>query len=133
MDRLTLNVAEKIMATILARAKSDGKRPISVAVVDDRGDLILFARMDGTPVRSIRIAVNKAYTAARVGRDTVLFRKKVEKDGNQISWFGDPKLTGLSGGVALEVGGKVAGGIGVSGRAAEEDHELGEIGRSAIA
>ena len=133
MDRLPLEVAEKIIAAVLARARSDGKRAVSVAVTDEQGDLIAFARMDGVPVRSVQIAMNKAYTAARVGRDTIVFRKKAEKEGNQIAWFGDPRLTGLMGGVTLESDGKVMGGIGVSGRAVEDDHELGEVGRSVIA
>jgi uncharacterized protein GlcG (DUF336 family) len=127
MDRLPLEVAEKIIAAILARARSDGRRAVSVAVTDERGDLVALARMDGVPVRSVRIAMNKAYTAARVGRDTVVFRMKAEKEGNQIAWFGDPRFTGI------KAKGKVIGGIGISGRSMEEDHELGEVGRSVIA
>jgi uncharacterized protein GlcG (DUF336 family) len=129
---LTLEVATTVKTAILRAAQGDEKRPVSIAIADDRGDLIAFDRMDGAPVRSAEIAINKAYTAARVGRDTILFREKVRREGNQISWFGDRRLTGLPGGVVLEVGGRVIGGIGVSGRAAEEDHELGRLGRTAL-
>jgi glc operon protein GlcG len=42
------------------------QKSVVVAVADSHGELIGFARMDGAPVSSIRIAMNKAWTAARL-------------------------------------------------------------------
>jgi hypothetical protein len=46
------------------------QKAVSIAVADSHGDVICFARMDGAPVSSIRIAMNKAWTAARERKPT---------------------------------------------------------------
>jgi uncharacterized protein GlcG (DUF336 family) len=46
-------------------------------VADSHGELLAFARMDGAPVSSIRIAMNKAWTAARERKPTKDIGEKV--------------------------------------------------------
>ncbi|OGB92464.1 MAG: hypothetical protein A2Z31_07970 [candidate division NC10 bacterium RBG_16_65_8] len=108
-------------------AGKDGKPPIALAVVDRHGDLICFARMDGAPVRTSLLAPNKAYTAARMERDTADTLKMIQDRRIDIAFFGDARYCGLPGGLVVKAGGQTVGGIGVSGRSSEEDHELGQI------
>ena len=56
--------ARHIVDAIAAKVSELSKAAV-IVVADSHGELILFARMDGAPVSSIRIAMNKAYTAAR--------------------------------------------------------------------
>ena len=54
--------AKKIIDLIVEKA-SQMQKSVVVAVADPHGELIAFARMDGAPISSIRIAANKAWTA----------------------------------------------------------------------
>ncbi|MGB8833612.1 MAG: heme-binding protein, partial [Candidatus Sulfotelmatobacter sp.] len=54
--------AKRALDLILEKA-SQLQKAASVAVADSHGDVICFARMDGAPVSSIQIAMNKAWTA----------------------------------------------------------------------
>ena len=51
--------AKKIIDFIVDQA-SHMQKSVVVAVADAHGELIAFARMDGAPISSIRIAANKA-------------------------------------------------------------------------
>jgi glc operon protein GlcG len=56
--------AQKAVAAIYVEVLKRAKAGV-IAVCDPHGDLIAFARMDGAPLSSITIAMNKAYSAAR--------------------------------------------------------------------
>ena len=75
------------------------------------GELIAFARMDGAPVSSIRIAVNKAWTAARERKSTKDVGEKVRhpEKGHDIAYYGDPRFVGWGGGIPVWKDGQVAG------------------------
>ena len=84
--------------------KSDEARQAAViAVADSHGELIAFARMDGAPISSIRIAANKAWTAARERKPTKEIGEKARhpEKGFEISYFGDSQFTGWGGGVPV--------------------------------
>ena len=119
--------AEAALKAVFEAAARDGKPPIAVAIVDRHGDLIHFARMDGAPVRASTLAPNKAYTAARMERHTADILKMIQDRRLDIAFFGDPRYCGLPGGLVVKSGDRTVGGIGVSGRSSEEDHELGLI------
>ena len=68
--------AQRAIAAVFDQAKKDG-RPVAVAVVDNHGELIASARMDGAHARVLRHAIRKAYTAAVMGRDTLAFKKDI--------------------------------------------------------
>lgn len=119
--------AEAGIKAIFEAAAKDGKPPVAVAVVDRHGDLIAFARMDGAPVRTSTLAPNKAYTAARMERHTADLLKSIKERGTDIAFYGDPCYCALPGGLVVKNGDQTVGGIGVSGRSSEEDHELGLI------
>jgi glc operon protein GlcG len=66
---IDLPEARKVIDTIVA-AILERKKAAVIAVADSHGELIAFARMDGAPLSSIRIAANKAWTAARERKPT---------------------------------------------------------------
>lgn len=137
---LGLEEATKAVQTMLRKVTEEGQPPVSVAVVDDRGDLIQFARMDGASFSSVRMALTKAYTSAKMRRDTTGFRKLLEKDGFDKSDFTDDMLTTIGGGVVIPLkGGKPSryqaclGGIGVAGLPSpDKDEALARTGQEAI-
>jgi len=131
--RISLARAQSVLACILERAAKDGGKPVAVAVVDDRGDLVVFARQDGVAHRSVRIAQDKAYTSALQESSTRDFVASLKKAERPIAAFADPRYVGLAGGVLLEGGGALVGAVGVSGRSADEDHELASEGAKTLA
>ena len=127
MDIVSLESAQKIVAEALKKAAADYKRPICVSVVDKNGFLVAFARMDGTPLRSIEISRRKAFTAVRMLMPTDQFLKMLNEKNFQANYFGDDTLTALPGGNPLkDASGNVLGGVGVSGLAATEDQAITE-------
>jgi uncharacterized protein GlcG (DUF336 family) len=127
MSGLTLEAAKELLDRAMTRAQQDYKRPICVSVCDAQGFLLAFVRMQGAPVRGIRIAQGKAYTAARMGVSADALLARLKQEGIKIGYFCDPDLTALPGGSPLtDAAGTLIGGIGVSGLAASEDHAVTE-------
>lgn len=124
---LTLNIAKQLIELGKTKASEDFARPICIAVGDATGSLISFDRMDGAPLRSIRISQQKAYTAIRMGVSTDALFDRINREKLEISYFCDPLLTALPGGNLLhDKNGKVIGCVGVSGLAASEDQSITE-------
>ena len=107
----------------------------AIAVADSHGDLICFARMDGAPVSSIHIAMNKAWTAARERKPTKEIGEKVKhpEKGHDIVYYGDPKYVGWGGGIPVWNNGEVVGAVAVSGLSSKEDIALAALGVELIA
>ena len=105
-------------------AGQDGGKPVCFAAVDASGALIYLYRMDGAPERLINIAIGKAYTAARMGVSTDIFRQRLLNEQLSMADFLDDKFTSLPGGLPLLEGDQLIGAVGVSGRALEEDVAL---------
>lgn len=121
--------AQKIVAAIVERALQMKKAAV-IAVADSHGELIAFARMDGAPVSSVRIAANKAWTAARERKPTKEIGEKARHPdkGFDIAFYGDPRFVGWGGGLPVWRGGEVVGAVAVSGLSSDEDIELANLG-----
>ena len=106
------------------------QKAVVVAVADAHGELIYFARMDGAAITSIRIAMNKAWTAARARRPTHEIGEKVRhpEQGYDIAYYGDPRFVGWGGGIPVRKDGEVAGAVAVSGLSSDEDIALAGLG-----
>ena len=111
------------------------QKAASVAVADSHGDLICFLRMDGAPVSSIGIAMNKAWTAARERKPTKEIGEKVKhpEKGHDIGYYGDPRYVGWGGGIPVWKNGEVVGAVAVSGLSSNEDVALATLGMELIA
>lgn len=131
---LDYSEARKIIDLIVEKALQMQKAAV-IAVADPHGELIAFARMDGAPVSSIRIAANKAWTAARERKPTKDIGEKVRhpEKGHDIAYYGDPKFVGWGGGLPVWKDGQVVGAIAVSGLSSSEDIALATLGVELIA
>jgi glc operon protein GlcG len=126
--------AKRAVDLILEKA-SQMQKAAAIAVADSHGDLICFTRMDGVPVSSIRIAMNKAWTAARERKPTREIGEKVKhpEKGHDIAYYGDPQYVGWGGGIPVWKNGEVVGAVAVSGLSSNEDIVLATLGADLLA
>ncbi len=122
---------DAIQAMIDDYNKDPNRRKVDMAVVDDAGNLLAYARMD----RCLRptFATRKAYTSAVRSMDTVAFAEQLSTQGRSLESFGDPQLVALAGGVAVMKDGAVVGAIGVGGLPSGLDDEaIAKAGLAAL-
>jgi glc operon protein GlcG len=132
--KLTLEGAEAVVAGAKAQAARMGV-PMNIAVVDEGGHLLAFARMDGAKPASIEIALNKALAAAIRRQATGPARS-----GNEVNVMLSLGLaigshahqTPIRGGLLLEANGEAIGAIGVSAGTEDEDTEVARAGVAAL-
>ena len=125
--------ARRIVDAIVEKALQLQKAAV-IAVADQHGELIAFARMDGAPLSSILVATNKAYTAARERKPTKDIGDKMRDPvkGFDIAFYGDSRFVGWGGGIPIRKNGEVVGAIGVSGLSSAEDIALANVGLELI-
>jgi glc operon protein GlcG len=125
--------AKRALDALVQEIQQRGKAGV-IAVTDAHGELIAFARMDGAPLSSIMIAMNKAYSAARERKPSKEIGNAARnpEKGFDIGYFGDARFTGWGGGVPVLKEGRVIGAIAVSGLPQTEDIELAELGAQII-
>jgi len=137
-----LKEAQLALKAILEAASKNPDQPISIAIVDDHGELIFAARMDRAIPMYNYMALKKAKTSAMLGIDTRTWGEFLQKRGYTTHDF-FPEATGVPGGVAIIKPGEITsnkrpgeveafGGIGVSGRSGNEDEEFAKIGLIAL-
>lgn len=132
MNLLTLDTATRIVSAATAKATEIGQ-PMNVAVVDDGGHLVAFARMDGAIKASIDISIRKARTSILMNLPTSALMDVCQPGGEL---YGLEQLSGgmvlFGGGLLLEVDGEVVGAIGVSAGSVEQDVSVAEAGVAAL-
>ena len=129
LETIDYSEAKRAVDLIVEQA-SKSQKAAAIAVADSHGDLICFARMDGAPVSSIQIAMNKAWTASRERKPTKEIGEKVRhpEKGHDIAYYGDPRYVGWGGGVPVLWNGTVVGAVAVSGLSSNEDAALATLG-----
>lgn len=119
---LSLDQAQAAIAAMIDDYNRDtNRRKVDMAVVDDAGNLLAYARMD----QCLRptFALRKAYTSAIRGMDTVAFAEQLRTQGRALESFGDPQLIAIPGGIVVTHNGAVVGAIGVGGLPSGLDDE----------
>ena len=131
---LSLDQVQRAMAAMVEQATQKPDQPVAIAIVDDVGTLVSYARMDRCRAIPQRMAVRKAYTAALSGQDTLAYAERLKSQGRTVAEMGDPNLAAVQGGlVVLHPGsGAIMGGIGVSGLTAQEDEDIARLGLQAL-
>ena len=132
--RLTLAGAKKALAAAEAKA-AEMKLEVNIAIVDDGGHLMAFARMDGARPASAATAQTKATSAATMRQATGPLSVDVTLNlGMALAAASSgAKVTPLPGGVPIVIDGQVVGGVGVGGGAGGEDNIIAKAGASAVA
>ena len=124
-ESLGLAEAEKAITAGIAAATKLG-RPMAFAVAGSSAETIASARMDGAHARILRHSIRKAYTAATMCRHTLAFKRDLEERGGALDQWGDPDLTTLPGGLAVQHDGKFVGAVGAGG-GGPHDEEVARI------
>lgn len=132
MTSLPLQKAQAVLEAAIAKAHEIGQ-PMNIAVVDDGGHLVAFARMDGAIKASIDISIRKARTSILMNLPTSALMD-VAQPGGEL--YGLEQLSGglvlFGGGLLLERDGEVIGAIGVSAGSVEQDVKVAEAGVAAL-
>ncbi len=127
--KLTLEGAAKVLGAAVAKAEEIGA-PQCIAVTDDGGHLLAFARMDGAKTLSIDSAIAKARTAVSSRVPTGGLPEGLEW---RLAAATHGRLTNLQGGLPIVVQEHVIGSIGVGSGTAEQDVEVARAGVEALA
>ncbi|PKB60805.1 MAG: hypothetical protein BZY65_00280 [SAR202 cluster bacterium Ae2-Chloro-G2] len=129
---LSLEQAQSAIAAMIVDYNRDPeRRKVDMAVVDDAGNLLAYARMD----RCLRptFAIRKAYTSAVRGVDTLAFSEQLASQNRSMESFGDPQLIAIPGGVVVLQSGSVVGAIGVGGLPSGiDDESIAKAGLEAL-
>ena len=122
---VNLATAKKIAAGVVAECQKNNWK-VAVAVVDTHGFLVYYEMLDDTQTASARIAIQKAKAAAMYRRPTRAWADVIAKSGPAVMTL--PGAIASPGGVPIFVGGKVTGGVGVSGVTGDQDEQCAKAG-----
>jgi uncharacterized protein GlcG (DUF336 family) len=117
----------------LAKCRAQGYQ-VSVAVVDRAGLTQAFLRDRFAGPHTVDFATNKAWTAVSF-RSHTRDLERLTRPGESMSGLRNiPRFTAIGGGMMIEAGGSLLGGIGVSGGpGGDADHACAAAGVEAIA
>lgn len=127
-NKLTLGIAKELAQVIEQDASAQGLNVV-IAVLDEGANLILLHAMDNAYIASCQIAQDKAYTAVSLKMSTQAALEQSRGGAlDGLSATTGNRLLLLGGGMPLTIGGKIVGGLGVSGGTAEQDIGFAEFG-----
>jgi uncharacterized protein GlcG (DUF336 family) len=130
---ITAEAAAEAVRGAADKARAMGV-PMVIAVADESGVLKAFTRMDGAPLLSVDLAIDKAYTAAAFGMPTHAWFEFIKDDPPLLHGIvKTPRLIVFGGGYPIEIDGAVVGAIGVSGGHYSQDMEVAQAGLAALA
>ena len=130
---VTLRMAVRLIEGIEAEAARMGVNAV-IAVVNKGGRPVAVHCMDESYIASYDIALNKAYTCAALKMSTAELKKLSQPGGDLygIQHTNNGQIVIFGGGVPVTYGGKVIGGLGVSGGSEAQDTALAEYGEKLI-
>ena len=121
---LSLEAARELLAHA-RQACAERGFAATIAITDAGGHLRAFERADSAPFLTAEVAMDKAWTAASFGMSTQQWNQYMGEP--TVAPLGQhPRLMAVGGGVPIVLDGKLAGGIGISGGTAAQDHESAE-------
>ena len=127
---MMLDDVKKIAAAAEAEALAN-KWAVTIAIVDDGGNLLWLQRLDGAAALSSFIGPAKARTAALGQRETKVYEDII--NNGRYSFLSAPTVEGmLEGGVPIMVNGQCVGAVGVSGVKSTEDAQITKAGIAAL-
>jgi glc operon protein GlcG len=130
-SNITLEQARKAAAAADAEARKNGW-PVAIAVVDNAGQLVYFERAENTQTASIQVAIDKAVSSAMYRRPSKAFQDAVAGGGAGLRSLNLRNASAVDGGYPVVVGGKIIGGLGISGVTADQDGQIARAGVDAM-
>lgn len=134
--RLTNAGAKQMMIAAVKKAEEFGI-PITVAIVDSGGHMMLLERMDGGRFHTVHSSTTKAISAASNRRPTTIKGAQ----GQELDTLhalglslaaGANRWTAMEGGFPIFFDGECVGGIGVSGGDWQQDQDIAEAAVEAV-
>lgn len=99
---------------------------VSIAVVDETGNLLAMKRMDGAAPMTANLAIEKARCSAMSRRPSKLFEDIIK--GGQMGFLTMESFSGmLEGGEPILYQGQLVGAMGVSGVKSFQDAEIAQV------
>jgi uncharacterized protein GlcG (DUF336 family) len=130
---LTLSDAKRMIEAGEAKAATFGVA-YNIAVVDNGGALVAFARQDGALIGSIDLAIGKAVTARLFDKTTACLSELAQpsaplfgiehSNGGRVIIFG--------GGIPVRIDGEIVGAVGASAGTIEQDISVAEAAIAAL-
>ena len=128
---ISLDSARKAAAAAIAEARENGWL-MAVAVTDPSGELVYFAKMDGTQTGSVNVSIGKSRSAALFKRPTKVFQEMLASGGAGVRVLALERAVPIEGGVPLVINGEIVGGIGASGGSSDQDGVVAGAGAAAL-
>ena len=126
---MTLEDCLKISAAAEAETRKNNWI-VAIAILDDGGHLLHFARMDGATPANAGIALEKGRTAAISRRSSGKWEEIVK--GGRTSMIKMPGILPVQGRVPIIVDGTCIGAVGVSGVQSQQDEQIALAGIRAV-
>lgn len=95
---LSFDQVRAAMNAMTEKALELPNEPVAMAIVDDTGNMVAYAKMDNLRMFSRRHAIRKAYTSAMMGQDSGAHGDNVRAGGRIVADMGDSMLTPNQGG-----------------------------------
>jgi uncharacterized protein GlcG (DUF336 family) len=129
---LSLAMAKTIAEAALAECQGKGFHT-AVAVVDRAGQVLVLLRDEqGTPQQG-DMARRKAFTARMFRTSTLEFQKRTASDPSLLPQRDVTDILALGGGVPIQVGEEIIGGVGSSGSNQNTDDACARAGIAKVA
>jgi uncharacterized protein GlcG (DUF336 family) len=129
---LSPDIALDLARAALNQCRKDGYQ-VAVVVLDRFGAPLVELRDRYAPSAALDIAGGKAWTAVTFTRDTSEFVKGIKDGTLGPGLAGLPKVTPLVGGLLIEAGGSLLGGVGVAGApGGDKDEACAKAGLAAV-
>ncbi|MBO5898174.1 MAG: heme-binding protein [Clostridia bacterium] len=131
-NEMTLSLAERIADAVMAEAKRMGVKAV-VCISDGAGNPKLVKCMDDAYIASYDVAVNKAFTVVALKMSTMELKPLAQPGASLygIQFTNGGRIVIFGGGDPLYgEGGRIIGGLGVSGGSEEQDATLSAFGRT---
>lgn len=127
---MSLELAKTLAQRVEEKAVQMGVKAV-IVVMNSGANPVLVHCMDDSFIASYDVAFNKAYTVVGLKISTIELKKLAQPGG---SLYGVQNTNGgriviFGGGEPLMAGGRIVGGLGVSGGTEEEDTALAAYGR----
>ncbi|HXF77330.1 MAG TPA: heme-binding protein [Usitatibacter sp.] len=130
---ITPEAAMKAAHAALARCRAEGFQ-VTVAVVDRSAVTQALVRDRFAAPQTVETAQRKAQTSVNFKMDTSALDRELQPGRPAAALRGQPNVVAVAGGVVIEAGGSLVGGIGVSGAPGPMNDDLcARAGLKAIA
>ncbi len=122
--KLDLELAQALIGHCLEWRKTNGLKPLTVAVLDSGGYLMALAREDGTSNLRPEIAQGKARGAIAMGLGSRALFKRAQVEPffiQSMNALAGGSLVPVAGGVLIKHDGEILGAVGITGDTSDND------------